>query len=173
MKTIGQLVFTAVEALTVAGWLALTGVNAILAIIVLFLGFILEHFISFNVKNQRPLFHAPANPIGNQLVLAGVETITWAGWLALTTINPVVAAAVLFGGLLVGHIAESNSVNDFPLFHRFGNRLKKTLDISAIEAIIAIVWLALTPTRPVLAFGILFGGLFVEHFVSGLKKFLK
>jgi hypothetical protein len=175
MKTIGQLVFTAIEAVTVTSWLTLVDVKEDLAAIsVLFVGFFLEHFVSFNVKNERPLLQAEDNPIINQLALAGAETVTWAGWLALLAVNPVLAFTVLFAGLSIGHIAESNSVNHFPLFHKFGNRLLKTLDITAIESVIATVWLALVRVGAgLVGFIGLFIGLFIEHFVSGRKKFAK
>ena len=60
----------------------------------------------------------------------------------------------------------------FPLFSNVGERLRRTLDITAIETIVGIVWRGLALSgQGAVAFVILFAGLFVEHFLSGRKVF--
>ena len=173
MKTLGQLIFTAVEAATLGGWLALVLREVpTFAIVVLLVGFFVEHFIAFNVKNARPFFQARRQPFGSLVVLAVLETIAWAAWLALIPVNVPVSAVVLFVLLLLGHIIEVNVVNGFPLFANVGERLRRTLDITAIETVVGIVWRMLVIAgQGVVAFVILFAGLFVEHFLSGRKVF--
>ena len=161
MKVLG---FTLIEVVTLAAWLALTVVQPVVAIVVLLAGLIAEHLVSFRVKNG---VRAPLGPVA---VIAAIETGTWAGWLALTFINPIVAAIVLFVGLNIGHVLERNNINSRPLFEKFVRRNGGVLDISGIETGIGILWLAIAAVNPIVAAVVLFVGIFVEHTISFAKR---
>ncbi len=164
----GILVFTVIETVGVAVWLALIGAgHPIIALGVLLAGFVLEHIASSNVKRGRALLRLPSFALYLRLLLiAAVETATWAGWLALTDVVQVLAVIVLFAGLLVGHVFELNTLNEQPLRSQFLFRARQALVITGVETLTAIAWLALTVTAPVLAPVVLFGGLFGEHVLS-------
>ena len=62
----GILLFSAIETATVAVWGALLGVGAgldgsakLIATIVLFVGYTVEHVVAFNVGKGRPFFSTP------------------------------------------------------------------------------------------------------------------
>lgn len=174
LVSIKTAVVSAVETVGVAVWKALLGAatfaltgNGILAVGVLAAGFILEHIVSFLFRGKG------AFPLFRLIGVAGVETVTWAGWLALTAIDPVLAAIVLFLGLWIGHALEQNSIRGCP---GFLTRLLRTetLDITAIETGVTIAWLALLSSGPYLPNGlianiVLFLGLQVEHALSNTK----
>lgn len=165
---------SAIETVGVAVWkqllagvtFALTG-NGVLAIGVLAAGFIAEHIVSWVFRGKGPF------PALRLLGVAAVETVTWAGGLALTAIDPIVAAIVLFIGLWLGHALEQNTIRNCP---GFLTRLLRgeTLDITAIETATAIGWLALRTAGPYIPNGlaanvVLFVGLQVEHALSNTK----
>lgn len=63
---VGILLFSLIETLTVIVWLALLGVSIpvsgggqLLAGIVLFLGYVIEHIVAFNVGKGRPFTSYP------------------------------------------------------------------------------------------------------------------
>lgn len=168
----GIAVFTAVETAGVAGWLALRSAgHPWIALAVLLAGFVVEHFVSSNVKRGRSLFRLPDFALYKRLLLiAVVETATWAGWLALTGVSAIGAVAALFAGLLVGHVFELNVLNGQPLRSQFLFRAQQALVITGIETGIAVAWLALTSVALVAAIAVLFGGLFAEHVLSARLK---
>jgi hypothetical protein len=171
MKYFGLVLFTIIEAATLAGWLALTGRNQILALGVLLVGLILEHVISYNYRNGFPLFDFQSPPFGKLIGLAAVETVAWAGWLALVAVNGVLAAVVLFVALILGHGAELNIVRQLPAFASYRSRLKSSLDITAIETIAGVAWLAFVQGKQAyVGLGLLFILLLLEHFISGRKR---
>lgn len=164
----GILVFTAIETVGVAAWFALIGAgHPWIAVAVLLAGLVLEHVFSSNVKRGRSLFNLPSFGLYLRLLLiAGVETATWAGWLALTDVVKLLAVIVLFGGLLVGHVFELNTLNAQPLRSQFLFRARQALVITGIETGVAIGWVALAALSQWLAAIALFAGLFVEHILS-------
>ena len=160
------IIFTVVEFVALVAWLALTGINAVAAIIVLFGGLILEHVLSFRLQNPTLSI-----PIGRVALIGVVETITWVAWLALTNVNAVLAAGVLFVGLLVGHVIfELNTTHQMPIFAQFGRRARQALDITTIEVVASVIWLGLAVTNPIMAAIVLFVGLLIEHQISVRKK---
>ena len=170
--SIKTAIVSAIETVGVAAWnallagvtFALTG-NGLLAVGVLAAGFILEHIVSYAFKNPGERL-----PILRILGVAGVETVTWAGWLALTMMDPILAAIVLFVGLFLGHALEQNTTRNCD---GFLTRLLRaeTLPFTAIETATAIGWLALAQSGPYLPNGlsaniVLFVGLQIEHAYS-------
>jgi hypothetical protein len=165
---------SAIETVGIAVWkallatvtFALTG-NGPLAVGVLAAGFILEHIVSFLFRGQGTF------PVLRLLGVAAVETVTWSGWLALTAVDPILAAIVLFAGLWVGHGLEQNTIRGCPGFLTRVIR-GETLDITAIETGVAVIWLALLSSGPYLPNGlianiVLFVGLQIEHALSNAK----
>jgi hypothetical protein len=123
-------------------------------------GLTAEHIVTYLRANATGRL-----PIGRILIVAAVETVSWAVWLLLTGINPVAAAAFLFVTLFVGHALEQNTTRNCPSL--FASLIRvETLDITAIETVIGIVWLALTGVNGILAIGVLFVGLHLEHVIA-------
>lgn len=57
---LGVLIFTIIEVVTMAGWLALQlAGNTVVAIVVLAGGLFFEHFVSYNVGTGQPFFRFP------------------------------------------------------------------------------------------------------------------
>lgn len=170
--SIKTAIVSAIETVGVAVWkallagvtLALTG-NGLLAVGVLAVGFVLEHIVSYAFKN--PGVRVPLLRI---LGVAGVETVIWAGWLALTAVDPILAAIVLFVGLFLGHALEQNTTRNCDGFLTMLLRAE-TLPFTAIETVTAVGWLALAQSGPYLPNGlianlVLFLGLQIEHAYS-------
>jgi len=168
---LGTGVFTVIETVTLAGWLALVlAGQPILAIVVLLVGLTVEHVISYNVRNGRGLLRFGGLPILPILLIAAIETGTWAGWEALGSTS-VLAIAVLIVGLILGHGLELNVVRQRDAFERYGLRLVQSIDITAIETVIGLLWRILVRMgQPIIGAGVLAVGLFVEHTVSGKKR---
>lgn len=173
IKHLGKVaIFTVVEAGAIALRLAVGG---LLGRAILLAGFLVEHVISFNVRNGRALLQLRDLP-GPAIVLLGVlEYATWDVWFYLVAKAPVyfqaLAFMVLFVGLILGHGVELNVVRGFPPFTRYTQRLKESLDITGIESVTGTVWLKLAAGgRGITAFIVLFAGLLVEHLVSGNKR---
>jgi len=163
--TRGIIIFTIVEALTLIGWLSIN--VAVLAAVVLFGGLLIEHIVSWNCKNNVRLTNLNV-PFGPIIVVAAVETVAWSLWISAA--DPWVGAATLAVLLLIGHALELNVVNSLPLFKDYGGRLVKSLDITAIETIAGVLWLALVMEgQEALGAGILAVLLFVEHNLSARK----
>jgi len=173
LKTLGKVaIFTAVEAGAIALRLAVGG---LLGRAILLVGFLVEHVISYNVRNFRPLLKLRDLPGPAIVLLAILEYATWDIWFALTAQAPLylkaLAFVVLFIGLIAGHGVELNVVRGFPPFTRYKQRLKESLDITGIESVTGTAWLKiLAGGRGIAAFVILFAGLLVEHLVSGNKR---
>jgi len=163
-------VFTAIETIAIAGWRALLTAGRVIAGAFLAGGLLLEHIVSYNYRNGRSALKVTGLPFAALAGIAGFEAIVWAAWFALTFVNPILAAVVLYVGLLVGHAPELNVMRGFSPFYRFFNRLKRSFDITAIETGTGITWLALAQVgySPI-AIIILFVGLYVEHRISGRK----
>jgi len=173
--SIKTAIVSAFETIGIALWkqllagavFALTN-DAILAIVVLAVGFILEHVVSYRFKN--PGWRIPVLRI---LGVATLETGTWVGWLALTAIDAVVAAIVLYIGLALGHSLEQNTMRNCPGF--FTKLIRgENQDITAIETVGAIGWNIIHNLGPYLPYGlvaniVLFGILQIEHALSNIK----
>jgi len=161
------LVVSIIETATLTGWLALTTVNAILAIVVLFVGLTAEHIVTYVRVNRGQTL-----PIGRILIVAAVETVSWAGWLALFRLGGgyvALSIGYLFVTLFVGHALEQNTTrNCSNLFT--GLLRQEAVDITTIETVIGFVWLILTGVNPFLAAGVLFVGLHLEHVIAAGKR---
>ena len=170
------LVFTLIEVAGLTAWAILVRVGqTLLGAGTAGVGFVLEHVVSFNVKNGRPLLQLAGLPGGALLLVAGVETATWLGWRALVP-WPVVAGVVLAAGLAVGHALELNTVNRLPLFRSFLRRVGQTLDITVLETFAGAVVLAqvfdhgLISQQGALAVAAMVGLFQLEHVLSVRKK---
>jgi hypothetical protein len=172
LKVFGKTaVFTAIETVAIAGWRALLRVNKILAAGFFAVGLLLEHVVSYNFRNGRKALEFAGLPFVALSGIAGFETVVWIAWWVLASYNAYLAAAVLYVGLLVGHAPELNVMRRFPPFHQFRDRIKRSLDITAIETVTGVAWRALLIAgRPIAAIVILFAGLQIEHLVSGRKR---
>ena len=169
--TLGTVIFTVIETVTLAVWLALVlAGQPILAIVVLLVGLTAEHIVSYNSRNGRSLVAFRGLPILAILLIAAIETGTWAGWEALGATS-LLAIAVLIVGLILGHGIELNVVRQRNAFERYGLRLVQSIDITAIETVIGLLWRILVRMgQPIMGAGVLAVGLFVEHTVSGKKR---
>lgn len=173
LKHVGKVaIFTVVEAGAIALRLALGG---LLGRAILLVGFLVEHVISFNVRNGRGLLKLRDLPGPAIVLLAILEYATWDVWFYLAAKAPVyiqgLAFLILFVGLIAGHGVELNVVRGFPPFTRYKQRLQESLDITGIESVTGTVWLKIVGGgKGALAFVVLFLGLLVEHLVSGNKR---
>lgn len=135
-------IFTAVEDLALVGWLALVRAGKqLLGVLVLPVGFFVEHVIAYNVKQGTPLLALKSVPRGKILANAVLETGVWVAWLALYAVNPIAATFFLLLALVVEHSLTDNIFHGRPLF---GNLLNfKTLGFSVVETVGATTWLVL------------------------------
>jgi len=151
-KQLRIAVFTAVEVVTLVVWLALalTATDvliSILAIAVLIVGFTIEHLITFNVIHNRPLFDFRGLPVAQKAVVSLIETGIWVVWLVIARLDvfdgfePVIAAVVLTGLLIIEHTLSDNVFTGKRLFERIADR--RTIGFSIIEGAGAAIWLAL------------------------------
>ena len=125
------LVFTLVEDAALVAWLALVRAGSrILGVLVLPIGFFVEHVIADNVKTGGRLFGRVGVPFGKIAVNAVVETVVWVVWLLLwphyqLTIFgvgiPLVAIVWLQVTLIVEHNLTDNIFHGRPIFSNLLN----------------------------------------------------
>ena len=172
-KQVRIVVFTAVEVVTLVVWLALAlaaddVLDSIIAVIVLIVGFTLEHLITFNVIHKRPLFDFRGLPVGQKAVVSIIETGIWVVWLVLARMEifegfeHIVAGVVLAGLLIIEHTVSDNVFRRKRLFERLAD--KRTIGFSIIEAAGAAIWLALIDIGfAVVGLVVLAAASFIEH----------
>ena len=172
-KQLRIAVFTAVEVVTLVVWLALalTATDvliSILAIAVLIVGFTIEHLITFNVIHNRPLFDFRGLPVAQKAVVSLIETGIWVVWLVIARLDvfdgfePVIAAVVLTGLLIIEHTLSDNVFTGKRLFERIADR--RTIGFSIIEGAGAAIWLALIDIDLALVgIAVLAVASFIEH----------
>lgn len=56
---IGILVFSLIETVTVIAWFAALKSNNVVAAVILFVGYVIEHVVALNVSKGRPWFSWP------------------------------------------------------------------------------------------------------------------
>ena len=163
-------IFTIVETVALATWLALvrgaanTG-STIAGLAVLAVGFTVEHILAYNVIHGRGLLDLRGVPIAQKAVVSVIETGIWALWLVLTDLNPIVAAVVLAGLLIVEHTLSDNVFKGKGLFSRLIDG--RTIVFSLIEAVGAAIWLALVQADlMVVGIVILLVASFIEHLLA-------
>lgn len=142
-------VFTVVEVVALVVWLALVRTEAgaapapigsiVTGVAILGVGITVEHLLSYNVINRRPLFKLAGLPLGKKLVVSVIETAIWALWLVLADLNPLAAAVVLAVLLVFEHTFSDNVFKDKGTFARLINL--RTVGFSIIEAAGAALWL--------------------------------
>lgn len=172
-KQVGIIVFTAVEVVTLVVWLALALIAtdvliSILAIVVLIVGFTIEHLITFNVIHNRSLFDFRGLPVAQKAVVSLIETAIWVVWLVIARLDvfdgfePVIAAVVLTGLLIIEHTLSDNVFTGKRLFERIADR--RTIGFSIIEGAGAAIWLALIDIDLALVgIAVLAAASFIEH----------
>ncbi len=172
-KQVGIVVFTAVEVITLVVWLAIALVaddvlESIIAVIVLIVGFTVEHLITFNVIHKRPLFDFRGLPVRQKAVVSLIETGIWVVWLVLARmeifegLEHIVAGVVLAGLLIIEHTVSDNVFTRKRLFERLAD--KRTIGFSIIEAAGATIWLALIDIDfAVVGLVVLAAASFIEH----------
>lgn len=171
------LVFTLVEVATLVIWLVLALqardiFEGILAVVVLVIGFTLEHLITYNVVHKRPLLNFSGLPIGQKFVVSIVETVIWVVWLILLRtelfplgINILIATVFLFLTLLVEHTISDNVFTHRRLFERIFTR--RVIGFSIIEASAAGIWFAFVEfDLALIGIVILFVGSLNEHIIA-------
>jgi len=168
-------VFTVVEVVTLATWLALVRSEAgiyqvsmssvVVGLVVLAVGFTIEHLLAYNVIHNRGLFELQGLPIGKKAVVSLIETGIWVLWLVLAAINAIVAAVALTGLLIVEHTLSDNVFKGKDIFSRLLDA--QTIGFSLIEAVGAAIWLALLQANlAVVGILILAVASFVEHLMA-------
>lgn len=163
---IGVVLFTLVEFLGVDRWEALAPTQKLLAVLVLYLGFLVEHVISSRVRTGGVR-------LGPVVVVAVVETVTWVGWRALVPVEPIAAVVVFAVGLHVGHALESNLLAGRRLLAQLGTQLIDVVNIvtTVIETVTGVLWLGLLGRGAVVvARGVLAAGLLIEHSVATFAR---
>ena len=172
-KQVGIVVFTAVEVVTLVVWLAIALVaddvlESIIAVIVLIVGFTVEHLITFNVIHKRPLFDFRGLPVRQKAVVSLIETGIWVVCLVLARmeifegLEHIVAGVVLAGLLIIEHTVSDNVFTRKRLFERLVD--KRTIGFSIIEAAGATIWLALIDIDfAVVGLVVLAAASFIEH----------
>ena len=166
-------IFTTIEVITLVAWLAIALAAAdiyssILAVVVLIVGFTIEHIISYNVINNRSLLDFRRVPIAQKAVVSVIETTIWVLWLILASLeafagfDAFIAAVVLAGLLIVEHTLSDNVFKHRKLFERFAD--KRTIVFSIIESSGAAIWLALVQSDlGVFGIIVLAAASFIEH----------
>jgi hypothetical protein len=100
------------------------------------------------------------NAIRNSAVTTIIEYATLAGWLLLVLAGqPVLAIAILAGGLLLEHIAALVLKGISPV-------LVRAAMLGLLETVVWAVWLVLTESQPVAAVIVLFTGLLAGHILE-------
>jgi len=172
-KQVRIVVFTAVEVVTLVVWLALALIAtdvliSILAIVVLIIGFTIEHLITFNVIHNRSLFDFRGLPVAQKAIVSLIETSIWVVWLVIARLDvfdgfePVIAAVVLTGLLIIEHTLSDNVFRRKRLFERIADR--RTIGFSIIEGAGAAIWLALIDIDLALVgIAVLAVASFIEH----------
>jgi len=168
---IGIVVFTVVEVASLGLWLAFVQSGlAVVGIVVLAIGLIVEHLLSYNVINGRGLLQLTGLPVVKKALVSLIETGIWALWLTLAglsllpqaSLNAILAAVVLAVLLIVEHTLSDNVFKDKGLFSRLVDR--RTIGFSIIEAVGATIWLALVQANlAVVGIGVLTVGALIEH----------
>jgi len=165
-------VFTIIEAVALAAWLALVRSDAgiyqvssgslVAGLAVLAIGFTIEHIVAYNVIHNRGLLEIVGAPIGKKAVVSLIETVIWALWLVLADLNAIVAAVVLTILLIVEHTLSDNVFKGRDLFSKLLDA--RTIGFTLIEAVGAAIWLALVEVNmTVLGIVVLVVASFIEH----------
>lgn len=152
MTIFGTAVFTVIEVITLAVWLALVrsalAVYRRVAAVVLFIGLVLEHILQFNTARGRRLLDGlvPLDfsrlPIKGILGFSAVETAIWIAWLALSmAAGNVVGFVFLFTTLIAKHAIADNVIAGRPFlaFRYLANG--SIVTASFFEAIGGQAWL--------------------------------
>ncbi|HXD12298.1 MAG TPA: hypothetical protein VN653_19665 [Anaerolineales bacterium] len=165
-------IFTIVEGVTLVVWLALvrsaagiyrvsTG-SLVGGILVLVLGFTIEHIIAYNVIHNRGLLDLQGVPIAQKAVVSLIETVIWAVWLVLADLNIILAAVVLTGLLIVEHTLSDNVFKGRDIFSKLLDA--RTIGFSLVEVAGATIWLMLVQANMVVVgAAILLVASFIEH----------
>ena len=165
-------VFTVVEVAALAIWLAFVRGDAgsfqadngsiVAGVGVLAVGITIEHLLSYNVINKRPLLKISGLPVGKKLVVSVLETGIWAIWLILAELNALAAALVLAVLLIFEHSFSDNVFKGRGIFSRLLN--VRTIGFSVIEAAGAAGWLNFVGAgQQIAAVAVLFIASFIEH----------
>ena len=141
----------------------------VLGIIAMLIGLLLERI---SVKMTIDSFYGPNPPHPNlfwNLVLSAIlETLGWLVWLFLAdeVIGPLWAAVIFAVIVLLLHSYQIGYFKRIGTFVYLTDPI--TIVFSALEAITAYYWLALArDERTLLAAGVLFVGLTIEHIIQG------
>ncbi len=144
-------IFTVIEDLALVAWLTLVRAGQqVLGVLVLPVGFFVEHVIAYNTKREAPLLSLDTTFRGKLFVNAVVETVIWVVWLALWPIYtgslfgvglPLLASVFLFLALIVEHSLTDNIFHGRPLTENLFN--KKVVGFSFVEFLGATAWLGL------------------------------
>ncbi len=169
-KTIGIIVFTIVEFATLVGWLALVlQGNNIAGIVVLVVGLILEHLLSYNVSKGRSLFDFSGLPFGGLLIVSVSESVLWIVWLIISQGTGGIIAGLIFLAITMffQHSIERNVFQGKPLFDTIIK--PAVISFTLVEAVAAAIWLffVLDPGSSNIIGAVILGvGLLVEHIIQ-------
>jgi len=166
MKTIGTVIFTAIEILGLVVWLALVGQDqAILGLVILAVLLIVEHIVTDNVIHSRKFLNLQV-PILQIATFSIIETAIWAVWLFIADgFNLFLAAGFLFIGLFFEHTVSDNVFKRKGIFEKIFD--KRVIGFTVIEVVGAAVWLSFARAgEVVLAIVILFIFSLAEHIIA-------
>lgn len=168
MKKIGILIFTVIEVVGLAVWLALAhGGFAILAPAVLAAFLILEHIVTYNVIRGLTLtsfgLHVPIREI---VVFSVIEAVIWVIWLILADGAGVIyAMPFLFGAFVIEHTISDNVFRHEGFLSAIVRQ--EVIIFSVVEVIAATVWLHLVRDGFIYhGIVVLFVGSLIEHIMA-------
>lgn len=169
-KFLSVLVFSVIEVAALVGWLILADQGARLAAVaVLAVGLTLEHIVTDNLLQGRPLFNFAKLPLGQIVTFSVLETAIWAAWLMLWGVSAILATAFLAAALTVEHTVSRNVHQRRRLLDRIIDA--QVLPHTAVETVSCSAWLVLARSaHPVLAVAVLLVGSVVEHTIAVSKS---
>jgi len=166
MNKIGIVIFTVIEVVGLAVWLALADRGMfVLAPVVLAAFLIVEHTITYNVVRGFKLSNLDGP--GREIILFSViEGLIWVVWLLLANGAGVGwAVPFLFGALVIEHTISDNVFRH----EGFLNAIAKpqVIGFSAVEVVAATGWLFLVREGDlVFGIGVLLVGSLIEHVMA-------
>jgi len=163
---LGIILFSVIEVVGLAGWLALADVGqVVIGILVLLLGLIVEHIVTDNFLHKRSLFNLNKLPLGQIATFSALETGIWASWLLLWEIHPVLATVFLFSALVIEHTISKNVHERRGLFDKIVE--VAVVPHTIVETVACDGWLILVRSaQPILGVIFLLVGSIVEHTIA-------
>lgn len=179
-KTLGVLLFSAIEVTALVIWLALQDMQVgaydvlgLLGIVILFAGLFVEHVVTDNVLHRRPLFNIVYGdkqglgsfPLGQIAIFSAIETGIWVAWLLLYDgVDPGIAVVFLVAALFIEHSISKNVHERRPIFSALHATV---IPHTLVETAACHIWLVLVRSAQlVLGPVVLLVGSIIEHLIA-------